>query len=122
MQEAVTTTVGSALSTAFFGYVMTIVVSLAAAVLIWGIVKTLERMQGRGKAAAASAAVSISVAAEPEPADETAQHAAVIAAAVYAHLGAHRLVHIAEAASSVGWRTTGRAIHQTSHSPRRSAD
>lgn len=122
MQETVTTSFGSALSTAFFGYVLTIVVSLAAAVLIWGVVKTLERMQSKSKAKAAPSAVSISVAPEPEPIDESAQHAAVIAAAVYAHLGAHRLVHIGEAAPSIGWRSTGRSIHQTSHMPRRSAD
>lgn len=122
MQETVTTSVGSALSTAFFGYVLTIVVSMAAAGLIWVVAKALEAGQKKAKLKAQSAVVSVSVAAEPEPVDETAQHAVVIAAAVFAHIGAHRLIHIGEAAPSVGWRTTGRAIHQTSHMPRRSAD
>ena len=63
---------------------------MLAAVMVQGIVIALERMQQRRRAGVAPTPVSISVA----PAvDETAAHVAAVAAAVYATLGAHRLVH-----------------------------
>lgn len=106
------------------GYGLMVVVSLAAAVLIRGIVIALQGMQKAQKARAAAApgpaAVQISVEPEAEPVDERARHVAAIAAAVYAVVGAHRLVYIGEGRPSIGWTTTGRTIHQTSHMPKRS--
>lgn len=108
---------------ALIGYGLMIVVSIAAALLIRGIVIGLQGMQkaqqAKAAAAAPPAAVQVSVAPD-EAADDTARHVAAIAAAVYAVVGAHRLVYIGESPTSLGWTTTGRAIHQTSHSPKRS--
>lgn len=104
------------------GYGLTIFVAVAAAGLIWLIVVVLEAMQKKRKAAVAAVPAAVTVAVEPElqPEDETAKHVAAITAAVYAALGAHRLVYIGEAQPAVGWRTTGRVIHQSSHMPKRS--
>lgn len=103
---------------ALVGYGLTIVVALAAAGFIWLVVRVLERLQKKAKPA--PAAVSIAVVAEPEPQDDTAQHVAAIAAAIYATIGAHRLVYIGEAGSQPTWRTTGRVLHHSSHMPKRS--
>jgi hypothetical protein len=96
-------------------YGLMAVIAMLAAVMVRGIVVLLERVQQRRQAVAVPTPVSISVV----PArDETALQVAAIAAAVYAVVGAHRLVHISEAARSPAWTTTGRAILQTSHAPR----
>ncbi len=115
--------VGDALTQAFLGYVLTIVVALATAGVVALIVRTLEGMQARkaAKLPVAPAAVSVAVAPEQDQLDETARHVAAIAAAVYAVVGAHRLVHIAEVGAQPGWRTAGRLLHQSSHTIRRSA-
>jgi hypothetical protein len=100
-------------------YGLTIAVAMAAAGLIWLIVMTLEAMKKKEKAATAPTSVQIAVAPEPEQVDETARHVAAVAAAVYATLGAARLVYIGEGAHSPAWTSTGRTIHQTSHMPKR---
>ncbi|MCW5698328.1 MAG: hypothetical protein KIT00_00625 [Rhodospirillales bacterium] len=124
MEGTAAVTVGDSIVTSFFSYALTIVVSLAAAVLIWAVVQVLEAMQAKIKAKAAAAApaaaVSVAVAAQPEPVDETAKHVAAIAAAVYTAIGAHRLIYIGEVDQGVGWKTTGRAIHQTARMIKRS--
>lgn len=102
---------------AVFGYGLTIVVAIAAAFLIRGIVLLLEAMHH--KKAAPEPATPVQVAVAAPPADDTERLVAAIAAAVYATLGAHRLVYIGEAAPGTPWTTTGRTIHQTSHLPRR---
>jgi hypothetical protein len=101
------------------GYGLTIAVAMAAAGLIWLIVYTLEALHKKGRAAAAPTAVKVAVAPEPEKVDETARHVAAVAAAVYATLGAARLVYVGEGAHSPAWTSTGRTIHQTSHMPKR---
>lgn len=117
--------VGAALTQALLGYGLTIVVAFATAGAVWLIVVTLEKNKARqaAKVAAVAAPAAVSVTVEPEPSkeDDTAKHVAAIAAAVYAVLGAHRLVHIAEADTQPGWRTTGRMLHQSSHAIRRGA-
>ena len=50
--------------------------------------------------------------------DVNAEHAAVIAAAVYTVLGAHRLVYVGEARRAAGWASDLRSRLHTSHSPR----
>jgi len=104
---------------ALMGYGLTIVVAMAAAGLIWLIVFTLESLHKKKQVAAAPTAVQVAVAPEPEKVDETARHVAAVAAAVYATLGAARLVYIGEGAHSPAWTSTGRTIHQTSHMPKR---
>jgi hypothetical protein len=104
---------------ALMGYGLTIVVAMAAAGVIWLIVFTLETLQKKKQVAAAPTAVQVAVAPEPEKVDETARHVAAVAAAVYATLGAARLVYIGEGAHSPAWTSTGRTIHQTSYMPKR---
>lgn len=111
--------VGDAMSTALIGYGLTIVVAMIAACMIWAIVVILEKMQKKRHTEAAPTAVSVAVEPEPEQPDETAQHVAAVAAAVYATLGAARLVYIGETPGRAAWTTAGRTIHQTSHMPKR---
>ena len=101
--------------TSIFAYVLMAVVAMLAAVVVRGIVIVLQRA-GQRRAATSTTPVSISV----EPAvDETAAHVAAVAAAVFAVLGAHRLVRIGEAAPAPTWTVAGRAAHHLSHAPRR---
>ncbi len=114
--------VGAGLVQALIGYLLTIIVAFGTAGAIWVIVTTLEKMKSRKAAKAAALAgpsvATVSVAATPAR-DEKAEHAAVIAAAVYATIGAHRLVHIGEPTGpQPGWRTAGRILHQTTRSAR----
>jgi hypothetical protein len=111
--------VGEGLRQALFGYGATMIVSALSAGLIWAVVYVLDHLHKRRTAAADAMPVQVKVAPVPPPVDESARIAAVIGAAVYAVLGAHRLVYIGEGRPNVGWSTTGRAIHQTSHMPRR---
>jgi hypothetical protein len=107
---------GGSVQTSIFAYLLMAVVAMLAAVMVRAIVIVLERAQQRRKAEVAPTPVSISVA----PAvDETAAHVAAVAAAVYAVLGAHRLVHIGEAMPGPAWTATGRLAHHVSHMPRR---
>jgi hypothetical protein len=106
---------GAIISLSFFAFGLMAVIAGLSSLLIRGIVIGLARTQR--KAAPAPTAVSITVA----PAvDETAAHVAAIAAAVYAVIGAHRLVHIHEVPRGPGWTGTGRLAHHASHTPRRS--
>jgi hypothetical protein len=101
-----------------FAYGLMAVIAVLSAFLVQGIVLGLERIQHTKKAVAATP-VAISVA-EARPAiDETAHHVAAIAAAVFAVVGAHRLVYIGEVSPREAWRITGRQLQQTSHLPKR---
>jgi|APTNR8051073442_1049403.scaffolds.fasta_scaffold02365_5 hypothetical protein len=111
--------VGEAFRQGVFGYGAVMIVSALCAGLIWAVVYVLDHLHHRRQAAAVATPVQITVAPEPPQVDEKARIAAVIGAAVYAVLGAHRLVYIGESRPNVGWSTTGRTIHQTSHMPRR---
>lgn len=106
---------GSVITLALFAFGLMIVIAGLASLLIRGIVSVLARSKAK---APPPTPVSISV----EPAvDETAAHVAAIAAAIYAVLGAHRLVHIHEVPRGPGWTATGRLAHHTSHAPRRTS-
>jgi hypothetical protein len=48
------------------------------------------------------------------------EHLAVIAAAVAAMMGAHRIVHIETPDRGFGWTAEARSVHHTSHAPRAS--
>ncbi|MBK8176461.1 MAG: hypothetical protein IPK66_14680 [Rhodospirillales bacterium] len=106
----------STIKLAAFSYGMMAVIAGLSAVFIRGIVIVLAASKSKKKAVAAPTAVSISVA---PVVDETAAHVAAVAAAVYAILGAHRLVHIGEVPRGAAWTASGRTMHQTSHVPQR---
>jgi hypothetical protein len=92
-------------------YGLAIVISMLVAVMIWGVVITLEKIQKKPEAKAAPVAVAESAAAE----DTAAGDIAVIAAAVAAAFGSVRLVRI-EHTGSTGWRNAGRALQNASRS------
>ncbi|MBL8541160.1 MAG: hypothetical protein JNK68_12420 [Betaproteobacteria bacterium] len=89
-------------------YGLAVVVSLAVAVVIKLIVVILGALERKPEAAP-------KVVAAPAPAfDLVADHVAAISAAVYAMLGAHRIVHIEEQRQA-GWVVEGRLAHHASH-------
>jgi hypothetical protein len=45
------------------------------------------------------------------------EHVAVIAAAVYAMIGPHRILHLSETHLADKWIVAGRLVHHTSHAP-----
>jgi hypothetical protein len=97
-----------------FAFGLMAVVAVLASVLIRGIVVVLASAQ---KVRAAKAPSVVSVAVTPAR-DEAAEHAAAIAAAVFAVLGAHRMVYIGPAQPGVGWTSEIRTRLHTSHAPR----
>lgn len=90
-------------------YGLTIVVSLAVAVVIKVIVVALNRLERKPLVPAQPLAVP------PAPLSVEADHIAVIAAAVHAITGAHRIVHIEAAPHQSGWAAEGRQAHHASH-------
>jgi hypothetical protein len=115
------TTVSDSTSLAVFAYGLTIVVAVLTAGMIWLVVRVLDHLHHRREAAAKAVAAPVAISVAPAV-DETAHHVAVVAAAVYAILGAHRLVYIGDAARAHTWSATGRTIHHFSHSPKRSSE
>ncbi len=106
---------GGSVQYSIFAYLVMAVIAMLAAVMVRGIVLILQRTQAK-KTVAAPTPVSVSM----TPAvDDTVAHVAAVAAAVYAVLGAHRLVHVHEVPRGPGWTATGRLAHHTSHLPRR---
>lgn len=104
----------STISLAFFAYGLMVVIAALAAFLIRGIVVALARAGKKPQPVATPVSISVAPAR-----DDTAEHVAAVAAAVYAVLGAHRLVRIAEVSRSPAWWSAGRAAHHGSHTPRR---
>ena len=93
---------------AFQIYGLAILVSMAVAVLIKGIVVVLSRLKAREK--------------KPEPVAPAidddlipVEHIAVISAAAYSMLGRHRIVHIEDRGRGLSWAHEGRAFHHASH-------
>jgi hypothetical protein len=97
-------------------YGLVIIISMLVAALIRGIVITLSKLQKKPAVPAARApAAAMPAAAAPDP----AQHdIAVIAAALYAMVGAHRIVHIQDRRGA-GWAAEGRFAHHASHAIQR---
>lgn len=118
--EQVAPTISEVVTLSGFAYLMTVVVALLAALMIRGIVLALEgAKRTRQKRVAQATPVQVAITPEEAQQEDKAAHVAVITAAIYAVIGAHRLIYIGEARPSYGWATTGRALHQTSHSPKR---
>ena len=87
-------------------YGLAIVVSMAVAVIIKVIVVVLNAFERKPEAAPKPA---------PAPAfDLMADHIAAISAAVYAVIGAHRIIHIEEQRHAE-WVVEGRLAHHASH-------
>jgi hypothetical protein len=121
MEQAATIAIGEVITLSGFAYLLTVVVALLAAVMIRGIVLLLEgAKKTRERRLAPVTPVQVAVAPEEAPQEDKAAHVAAIAAAIYAVVGAERLIYIGEARPGYGWTTTGRVFHQTSHSPKRS--
>lgn len=107
--------VAGSIQTSLFAYGLMAVVSMLAAVMVQGIVVVLQKTQKKPRVAPTPVTISVAPAV-----DETAAHVAAVAAAVFATLGVHRLVHISDAGRAPGWASYGRTLHHTSHAPRRS--
>jgi hypothetical protein len=90
-------------------YGLAIIVSLAVAVVIKVIVVALNMLERKPAAPAQPIAVP------PAPFAVEADHIAVIAAAVHAMTGAHRIVHIETGPHQSGWAAGGRQAHHASH-------
>ena len=90
-------------------YGLAIIVSLAVAVVIKVIVVALNMLERKPAAPAQPIVVP------PAPFAAEADHIAVIAAAVHAMIGAHRIVHIEAAPRHSGWAAEGRLAHHVSH-------
>lgn len=88
-------------------YLLAIVISFLVALLIRGVVNTLSAVK---KKPAVPEAPVVSASVDYSKADIPA-----IAAAVYAVLGAHRIVHIESRGHGAGWTAEGRLAHHTSH-------
>jgi hypothetical protein len=89
-------------------YALAIVISMAVAVMIKLIVLVAS---GRKPQARPVVQPRGTVAAAGPP----AEHVAAIAAAIYAYLGAHRIVHIEERSRNRAWTAEGRTAHHVSH-------
>ena len=90
-------------------YGLAIIVSLAVAVVIKVIVVALNMLERKPAEPAQPIAVP------PAPFAVEADHIAVIAAAVHAMTGAHRIVHIETGPHQSGWAAGGRQAHHSSH-------
>lgn len=97
-----------------FSYVLMAFIAVICAVIIQLIVLLLARTQKPAIVVAPPLAVS----AKPAV-DESAMTAAVIAAAVHAFMGAHRIISLTEASDQSAWAHEARVRHHISHAPHR---
>lgn len=97
-----------------FSYVLMAFIAVICAVIIRLIVLLLARTQKPSIVVAPPLTVS----AKPAV-DESAMTAAVIAAAVHAFMGAHRIISLTEARDQSAWAHQARARHHISHAPHR---
>lgn len=86
-----------------------IVIAILAAVVIRLIVRARSASDQGETVAAPDKAVG------PAPIDQTLDDIPAIAAAVYAMIGTHRIVHIEDTRHGLTWTAEGRWQHQTSH-------
>ena len=97
-------------------YGIVIIISMLVALVIRGIVWVLSRQAAQAEAK--TPAQPASVAAQPAIAGIPGEHLAVIAAAVAAMMGAHRIVRIDAPGRGYSWTAEARSVHHTSHAPR----
>jgi hypothetical protein len=88
-------------------YLLAIVISFLVALLIRGVVSLLSSIKKKPAVPEAPIAQT--------PVDFLKTDIPAIAAAVYAVLGAHRIVHIESRGHGAGWAAEGRLAHHTSH-------
>jgi len=93
---------------AFQIYGLAILISMAVAVLIKGIVVVLSRLKTKQK-------VPETEAAETDDGKIPVEHLVAISAAAYSMLGRHRVVHIEDGGRGLAWTAEGRAAHHASH-------
>jgi hypothetical protein len=93
---------------------LAIIVSLLIAAIIKVIVVVLSRIERTPAPTAPRAPLAKPAAQVP------AEHIAVIAAAAYAVIGAHRILRIEAGRRSAGWAGEGRLAHHASHAVRSS--
>ena len=103
-------TLSGVVAQAAFAYVLMAVIAVICAVIIRLIVVLLARTQQP----AIVVAPPLTVSAKPAV-DDPAMTAAVIAAAVHAFMGAHRIISLTEAADQSAWAHQARARHHISH-------
>ena len=86
----------------------------------WRIVAAFQHRGGgdRKPAGAPVASAPVVVPAQPGQLTPPDQDIAVIAAAVYAMLGTHRIVRLEAVLAGKAWEIEGRWAQQTSHTPR----
>lgn len=118
MEETAAIGVGAGLMQGLIGYLITIVVAMATAAMIAGVVRGLGALKKVPAAPAAAPVPAVAVNAGVDEA-EIARRVAVVAAAVATVAGNTRIVQIGEAPVPGMWRTTGRALHHGSHTPHR---
>lgn len=99
--------------TTLWMYGLAIVVSLAVAVVIKVIVVALGAVERR--AAVAPTPVATPAAVDTASDGVPGEHVAAIAAAIYALIGEHRILHIHDAHRHDGWVAEGRLAHHHSH-------
>jgi hypothetical protein len=103
---------------ALWMYGLMAVVSMLIAAVIKLIVVLLNVLERKPAAVPAPAPVPMpapSWVAAAKAQDIAAEHLAAIGAAVYAIVGAHRIVHIDAAREGGGWSAEGRLAHHASH-------
>lgn len=107
---------GASISTMLTAYILTIIVSMAVAVMIKAMTVMLGKMHS-GQAPTPVARPATPVAAQAAaPAGAAGGEIAAIAAAVYAALGAHvRIVRIEDSERGALWTAGGRMVHHQSH-------
>ena len=104
----------------FVIYGIVIVISMLVALVIRGIVIVLSRQAEREAAKAPAKPTPVARPAAVAVGGVPPEHLAVIAAAVAAMMGAHRIVRIETPDRGFGWTAEARTVHHTSHAPRAS--
>jgi hypothetical protein len=101
-------------------YVLAIIIAILAAILIRFIVVGLERRHPKTEQPKPAAARAPSKPSPASPSKDAAPQddVAAIAAAVYAVLGAHRIIRIEPSETRLTWAAQGRWLHQTSRRAR----
>jgi predicted lipid-binding transport protein (Tim44 family) len=118
MAETTTMGVMAGLVQGLAAFLITIIVALGTAAMIWLVVRGLGALRP-GEAVATKPTASAAVAPAAVDEAEIARRVAVVAAAVATAAGRTRVVRIGEAPVPGLWRTTGRALHHRSHTPHR---